>query len=140
MALVWLLELGTWNLSTASAQPLSDLVFTAGTTISAPPNQNWSYVLIGAPQPQLLAGKRFAVFSKPGFPTNAATFTLRGNLFQQTDATAVNNLLNQSVVLNESLASLNDALNTLLHNVSGAASQPLAQKVLTAFSDRKSVV
>ena len=134
LALVWLLELGTWNVPRASAQPLSDLIFTAGTTISAPPNQNWSYVLIGAPQPQLLAGKRFAVFSKPGFPTYAATFTLRGNLFQQTDATAVNNLLNQSVVLNESLASLNDALNTLLHNVSGAASQPLAQKVLTAFS------
>jgi hypothetical protein len=137
-------RLGCWRIlcsglfllfaSISFAQPLNDLIFTVGTTISASPSQNWSYVLIGAPQPQLLAGKRFAIFSKPGFPTNAAAFTLRTTLFQQTDATAVNNLLNQSVMLNENLASLNDALNTLLHKVPGATNLPLAQKVLTAFS------
>ena len=133
MALLWILELGTWNFS-ATAQPLNDLIFTVGTTISAPPSQNWSYVLIGAPQPQLLAGKHFAIFSKPGFPTNAASFTLRGTIFQQTDATAINNLLNQSVVLNEDLSKLSETLDTLLHKVPGESSLTLAQKVLTAFS------
>jgi hypothetical protein len=133
LVLLWILELGTWSFS-ASAQPLNDLIFTAGTTISSPPNQNWSYVLIGAPQPQLLAGKRFAIFSKPGAPTNAATFTPRGTVFQQTDATAVNNLLNQSVVLNEDLSKLSETLDALLHKVPGASSLPLPQKVLTAFS------
>src|ERR1035437_632618 len=118
----------------AAAQPLNDLIFTAGTTISNPPNQNWTYVLIGAPQPQLLAGKHFAIYGKPGFPTNAGAFTLRGTIFQQTDASSINNLLNQSTGLNEDLSSLNDTLSTLLHNVAGAGSLPLAQKVLTAFS------
>ena len=133
LVFLWSLGLGAWSFS-AAAQPLNDLIFTAGTTISAPPNQNWSYVLIGAPQPQLLAGKRFAIFSKPGFPTNAATFTLRGIIFQQTDATAVNNLLNQSVVLNEDPGSLNQTLDVLLHKVPGVTNLPLPQKVLTAFS------
>ena len=82
----------------------------------------------------MLAGKRFAIFGTPGFPTNAAAFTLRGNVFQQTDATAVNNLLNQSVVLNEDPNSLDAALSTLLHKIPGATNLPLAQKVLTTFS------
>ena len=117
----------------AIAQPLNDLVFTVGTTIQDGGGHNLSYVLIGAPQPALLAGKRFAIFSKPGLPTNAAPFSLRGTIFQLTDPTAVNNLLNQSVALNENLGSLSDALNTLLHKVSGATNLPLNQKVLTAF-------
>src|ERR1039457_3811676 len=93
LVILWNLVFGIWNFP-ASAQPLSDLIFTARTTTSNPPNQNSSFVLIGAPQPQLLAGKRYAIFSKPGVPTNAATFSLRGTIFQQTDATAVNTLLN----------------------------------------------
>ena len=132
VVLLWSLVFAAWNLS-ASAQPLNDLVFTAGTTIQDAGGQNWSYVLIGAPQPSLLAGKRFAIFSKPGLPTNAVPFALRGTMFQQTDPAAINNLLNQAAGLNENPASLSDALNRLLHNVSGATNLPLPQKVLTAF-------
>ena len=115
------------------AQPLNDLVFTVGSTIQDSTSKNWSYVLIGAPQAQLLAGKRFAIYGKTGFPTNATPFTLRGTIFQQTDTGVINNLLNQSVVLNEDLNSVYNALNTLLHNVPGATNLPLPQKVLTAF-------
>jgi hypothetical protein len=122
---------GTW--SPSFAQPIDDLIFTAGTTIQDASAHHWSYVLIGAPQPALLAGKRFAVFGKPGLPTNSAPFSLRGTVFQQTDPAAINNLLNQAVALNENPAALSDALNTLLHNVPGIASLPLEQKVLTAF-------
>ncbi len=39
--------------------PLSNLVVTVGTTIQDTNGNNWSYVLIGAPQMQLLAGKQF---------------------------------------------------------------------------------
>ena len=115
------------------AQPINDLVFAVGTTIQNPPSTNWSYVLVGAPQAQLLAGKHFAIYGKPGAPTNAVPFTARGTIFQQTDPTAINNLLNQSVALNENLASLSDALNQLLHNVPGAGTLLLPQKVLVAF-------
>lgn len=115
------------------AQPLSNLIFTVGTTIQDGSGNPWSYVLLGAPQASLLAGKRFAIYGKPGFPTNASTFTLRGTIFQQSNATAINTLLNQSVGLGEDLAALGNALDTLLHNVPGIGAQPLPQKVLIAF-------
>src|ERR1035438_7773951 len=93
-----------------SAQtPLSNLVVTVGTTIQDTNAVNWSYVLLGAPQPQLLAGKHFAVYGKAGFPTNAGSFTLRGTIFQQTDPNAVSALLNQSLSLGEDLNGLNSA-------------------------------
>jgi hypothetical protein len=120
-----------------SQSPLSNLVFTVGTTTS----NNWSYVLVNASQPSLLIGKRFAVYGKAGYPTNAGTFTLRGNIFQQTDASAVNALLNQSVTLGQDLNLLNNAfahpagtnIVGLLHNAPGILGQTLPQRVLTAF-------
>src|ERR1017187_3919879 len=132
LVFLWSLELGAWNLD-AIAQPLSNLVFTVGTTIQDASLNNWSYVLLGAPEPQLLAGKHFDVFSKNGFPTNSGTFTLRGTIFQQTDISAINTLLNQSVALGDDLTSLGNFLNILLHKVPGATNQTLPQKVLTAF-------
>jgi hypothetical protein len=120
------------GLSLPAQTPLSNLVFSVGTTIQSGA-QNWSYVLIGAQQPSLLAGKRFDVFSKPGYATNAGAFTLRGVMSQQTDAGAITSLLNQSVVLGQNLTSLSNALNVALHKISGATNLPLAQKILTAF-------
>src|ERR1041385_1448751 len=101
--------------------PLSNLVFTVGTSAS----NNWSYVLVNATTPSLLLGKRFAVYGKPGYPTNAGTFTLRGNIFQQTDTSAINVLLNQSIALGQDLNALNNSFAHvvgsnvvgLLHNV-----------------------
>ena len=83
--------------------------------------------------PALLAGKRFAIYSKPGYATNAGTLTLRGTIFQQTDAGAINSLLNQSVVLRQDLTSLSNAFNIVLHKIPGATNLPLAQKITTAF-------
>ncbi len=113
--------------------PVSNLVVTVGTTIQDTNGNNWSYVLIGAPQTQLLAGKQFAVYSKPGSPTNAGSYTLRGTMLQQTTPAAVSALLNQSVALGENLSSLGTVLDTLLHNISGITNQPLPRKVITAF-------
>ncbi len=131
--LAWVLALGIILGVSASAQPLSNLVFTVGTTIQDASLQNWSYVLLGAPTPQLLAGRQFAVFSKAGFPADNGTFTARGTIFQQTDVSAVDSLLNQSVALGDDLPSLNNALNVVTRKVPGASGQTLAQRVLTAF-------
>lgn len=117
----------------ASAQPLSNLVFTVGTTIQDAALKNWSYVLLGSPQPPLLAGKKFAIYGKTGFPTNAGAFTLRATIAQQTDAAAVNTSLSLSNALGDDLSSLSSSLTTLLHKIPGAASQPLPQQILTAF-------
>lgn len=113
--------------------PLGDLVFSVGTTIRNAGNQDWSFVLVGAVEPALLNGKRFAVYGKPGDVTSAASYTQRGTIFRQTDAGAINTLLNQSVSLGQNLSTLADALNTFLRTVPGISNQPLAQKVLTLF-------
>ena len=136
---LWILALSLLTALSAVAQtPLSNLVFTVGTTIQDSGGHNWSYVLIGAPQPQLLAGKRFAIFGKPGFPTNAGSFTLRGTIFQQTDPNAINTLLAQSIALGENLTSLSNALNTLLHKVPGITNLALPQKILAGFQAAQS--
>jgi hypothetical protein len=127
--------------SLVAQTPLSNLVYTVGTTIRDNSNQDWSYVLLDTPDPQIIAGKRFAVYGKAGYPTNGGIFTLRGNLVQQTDIATINTKLNQSVVLGQNLVSLNDALATavgtnvvgLLRSVPGITNQTLPQKVLTAF-------
>ena len=129
-------------LATAHAQtPLSNLVYTAGTTIRDISNQDWTYVLLDTSDPQVIAGKRFVVYGKTGYPTNAGSFTLRGNLVQAPDVATINTRLNQSVALGQNLGSLNDALAMqvgtnvmgLLRKVPGITGQSLPQKVLTAF-------
>jgi hypothetical protein len=112
--------------------PLSDLIFTVGTTIEDGANQR-SYVLLNSPEPRLLAGKRFAVYGKAGYPDSANAFTLRGTLAQQNDPAAINLVLNQSVGLRQDLNALDAALTMLLHRVPGITNLTLPQKVATAF-------
>jgi hypothetical protein len=125
--------LALWAGAARAQTPVSNLVVTVATTAVDTNGNTWSYLLLGSPQPQLLMGKQFAVYSKPGMPTNAGTYTFRGNIFKQTSPAAVNALLNQSVALGENLSTLGQTLETLLHSVSGISNQTLANQVLTAF-------
>ena len=119
---------------TARAQtPLNDLVFTVGTTIQSPSAQAWSYVLLGSPQPSLMAGKKFDFYAKTGYATNGGIYSLHGTAFQQTDTTAINGLLNQSLALGEDLTSLSNVLNMMLSGIPGITSQSVAQKIATGF-------
>ena len=129
LALLWI-----WQLGTASfAQPLSNIVFTVGTTTRAGAGGDWSYVLLTSLDPHLLAGKRFAIYGKPGRPADAGAFERRGTIFQQTDPAVIGALLSQSVALGQNPTELADVLNTLLYQVPGITNQSLAQKVATAF-------
>lgn len=121
------------SISVFAQTPLSNLVYTVGTTIRDSSNRDWSYVLLNSDDPQLLAGKKFAVYGKPGRPADPGTFTLRGNIARQTDAATINIILNQSVSLGEDLTSLSSAMNVVLHNVPGSTNLAPAQKILTAF-------
>ena len=118
--------------------PLSNIVFTVGTTIRDTSNHDWSFVLMGSPQPGLLAGKKFAIYAKPGTTSTAAPFTLRGNAFQQTDPTAINNLVQTSVSLGQNLSTLQSGLVGMLGNrVPNANTQTTAQNVLPAIANRR---
>ena len=120
---------GVWSFAQA---PLNDLVFTVGTTAQSGAN-HYSYVLVGAVAPELLQGKRFAVYGKAGAPASANPFTLRATLSQPNDVPTLNSLLNQSVPLGQDLNGLGDSLNALLQRVPGITNQPIAQKVFTAL-------
>ena len=123
-----------WLTPFAGAQtPVSNLVFAVGTTIRDVSSNDWSFVFLGSPQPQLLAGKKFAVYGKPGVTSNSAPFTLRATLFQQTNSSAINTLINQSASVGQSLASLQASLVSVLHNYPVASNQTPAQNVLLAF-------
>ncbi len=123
-----------WLALCANAQTsLSNLVFAVGTTWSDNANREWSYALLDSSDGLVLTGRRFAVFGKVGTAGSVNSFTRRGTLFRQTDATAVTALLNQSVALGDDLNSLSDGLNLMFRDVPGLTNQPLAQKVLSAF-------
>jgi len=116
-----------------SQTPLDNLVISVGTTIQDSSANNWSYVLLGGPQPTILAGKKFAVYGKAGYPTNAAVFSLRGTIFQQSDPGAITALLNESVSLGENLSALDSSLDIVLHSLPGLTNLTLGQKVAAAF-------
>jgi len=120
----------------AQLYPPNDLVFTVATTTTNRDGNGryWSYVLIGAQQSQMLAGKHFMLFAKAGQPADPGPFTLRGLLFQRENPTDIDGLLAQSVALGENLDRLTSALNQLTNQVPGIASLPtLGTKVASAF-------
>ena len=117
----------------AAAQPISNLVVTVGTTYTDVNSNNWSYVLVGSPEYQLLAGKQFAVFAKSGTPTAPGTYAQHGTMFQQTSASAINALLTTSVALGENVAVLTNALSTLLQNPGQSGPVTPGTVVLEAF-------
>jgi len=114
--------------------PLNDLIFTVGTTIADAGGQNYAYVLLGAQTPQLLAGKRFAISSKPGRIANAGSFTYRDTILQQTDPVAIGATLARSIVLNEDTVSLGGALDGMASLIPGITSLPLPQKLAAVLA------
>jgi hypothetical protein len=119
--------------ATFAQTALSNLVFAVGTTWQDYASHQWSYVLLDSSDGLVLAGRRFAVFGKTGTASSTNSFTQRGTMFRQTDATAIAAILNQTVALGDDLNSLSDGLNLMFRNVPGITNQPLAQKVLSAF-------
>jgi hypothetical protein len=113
--------------------PLSDLIVTVGTTARDGGNNDWSYLIVGAPSPDLLAGKRFAVFGKNGDPSSPNTFSQRGTMAKLNDVGSINLKLSQASALGQNVALLGDSLNLTLRKVSGITNQSVANKVLTAL-------
>ena len=131
----WLAAMVFASVLTAGAQtPLSNLVFTVGTTMRDAGNVEWAYVLLDSADASVVAGRRFAVFGKLGDASSANSFTRRGTMQQQTDVGAINNLLAQSVSLGEDQLSLSNALNLMFASVPGITNQTLAQKILSTFA------
>ena len=53
---------------------LGDIVYTVATTTRDFTNRPWAYILWQATTPSLLSGRTFAIYAKPGDPTNPAPY------------------------------------------------------------------
>lgn len=123
--------------------PISNLVVTLGTTIQDNSGNNWSYVVIGSAEFELLIGKQFSVYVKAGYTTNAGTFSFRTNIYQQLNVNSINALLNQSLALGEDFSTLTTAFDTFFGSsiqgftnaalIPGITNATLPQQVLLVF-------
>ena len=131
-ALVVLLAAGLGIVTAEAQTALSNLVVTVGTTTRTN-GRDWSYVLLGAPQPQLLAGKRFAIYGKAGYPTNSASFALHGTIYPLSDPSLIGTLLEESLSLGQDTNALDQALNALAQQDPAIVALALPRKVLAVF-------
>jgi hypothetical protein len=91
----------------ASAQSgIGDIVYTVGTVAHDSHGRDWAYLLWQGTQPGLISNRVFAVYSKPGDPTNNVPYTRLSLVSVQTDARVIEPLL-------ERAANLGDDLNKL---------------------------
>jgi hypothetical protein len=122
---------GTQNLP--GQGPLNDLVFVVGTTARDNGATDHAYVSLGSSQPLLLAGKRFAIFAKPGDALAPGTFTQRGTIEMARDPGVIATRLGQGAPLGEDFTKLGQALDVLLRRVPGIGAQSLPQKIVTGL-------
>src|SRR5215468_4803085 len=89
-----------------SQSGIGDIVYTVGTVAHDSHGRDWAYLLWQATQPGLISNRVFAVYSKPGDPTNNAPYTRLSLVSVQTDARVIEPLLERAENLGDNLAKL----------------------------------
>ena len=106
--IVWLagvLLAGGVNLAQAQ-QGIGDIVYTVGTTARDTSGREWAYLLWQSTTPNLLTGRVFAVYAKPGVYSNAAPYVRQSIVRLQTDERLIAPLLARSVNVGQDLTRL----------------------------------
>jgi len=101
---------------------IGDIVYTVGTVVSNSDGQNWAYILWQATEQNLVSNKAFAVYSKPGAPTNVANYTIQSIVSLQTDARVIEPLVRRAASLGDDTNKLHDDLQALFGNFMPAGS------------------
>jgi hypothetical protein len=131
--LAWVLSLGGLLLNTPVllADSLPPLITTAGTSTLDSGGRPWAFLAFGENAPGLIAGRRLAVYAKPGNPDSPGTFTFRGAAASTTDPTALQVLLNRAASVGDNLAALEAQLIALQQSLMAATppAMPLAQRL-----------
>jgi hypothetical protein len=95
---------------------VGDVVYTVGTVTRDAGGQDWAYLLWQASEPGLISNRVFAVYAKPGDPTNAAPYARRSLVSLQTDARVIEPLLRRAANLGDDLGKLDQDLQQLFAN------------------------
>ncbi|MBI5384443.1 MAG: hypothetical protein HZA90_07115 [Verrucomicrobia bacterium] len=92
---------------------LGDIVYTVATTTKDSTSRDWAFILWQATTPSLVSGRSFAIYAKPGFPSNAAPYTRLSVAALQTDARSIEPLLRRAENVGEDSAQLGDDMMQL---------------------------
>ena len=106
--MIWLaggLLAGGLHLAQAQ-QGIGDIVYTVGTTTRDASGRDWAYLLWQSTTPNLLTGRVFAVYAKPGNYSNAAPYVRQSVVRLQTDERLIAPLLGRSVNIGQDLTRL----------------------------------
>jgi len=104
---------------------IGDVVYTVGTAADDTNGQHWAYLVWQGTQTSLISNRVFAVYSKPGDPTNTAPYTRLSIVTLQTDARVIEPLLRRAQNLGDDLEKLQQDLIQLFGSFmpSGAISR-----------------
>ena len=94
-----------------------DIIYTVATTTTDTNGRPWAYILWQATTPGLLSGRTFAVYSKPGDPTNNAPYVRLSVVQLQTDAHSIEPLLRRSENIGEKSWQLQQDMMQLFANL-----------------------
>jgi hypothetical protein len=112
-----------------SAQPIDNLIYTAGTTTIDAQSRSWAYLLWQATTPDLVRDKAFAIYAKSGDANSAALYQRKAVVRIQTDPALIDALLKRSVNLGENLPLLEERLDNLFQKLKLPPAASLADKL-----------
>lgn len=122
-----LIALGTK--SAPANEPLANAVFSIGTTTTNAQGAAWAYVLWQPTEPNALAGRKLAVYAKPGAADSAASYQRRTITQRQVDPLVIQSLLNRAVNLGDDLFMLETRVNALFAAAIPRQTLSLAEKI-----------
>jgi len=96
---------------------LQNMVFAAGTTRLDGAGRPWAYILWQGSAPDLLRGKKVAVYAKSGDAASLASYQRKAIVTLQTDPDTITALLNRAANLGGNLNELDHALTNLFQNL-----------------------
>ncbi len=111
------------------AQPLENLLYTAGTTIADHQNRQWSYLLWQASTPDLLQERSFAVYRKNGDANSPSLYERKSVTRLTTDTTAIGVMIQRAVNLGEVPPLLEEHLDNLFQKLMPPNGASLAEKL-----------
>ena len=92
---------------------IGDIVYTVGTVTRDSHGRDWAYLLWQATLPGLVSNRTFAVYFKPGEPTNSAPYARLSIVALQTDARVIEPLLERAQNLGDDPLKLQSDLTAL---------------------------
>ncbi len=122
-----LLALGT--LTARGNEPLANVVFSIGTTTTNAQGAAWAYVLWQPTEPNALAGRKIAVYAKPGTADSAANYERRTLTQRQLDPLVIQSLLTRAANLGDDLFLLETRVNALFAAAIPRPTLSLAEKI-----------